>query len=144
MGKRIMMVPCYFQRCLEPVNTLISEWCSEGRHSRPLSERIISEIFRLGHSSFFSKCSKFYGHFRNGTKNPEKIFRFWDKAFEVVGENSAYCSRNTFHRQSMCWQRVLRFMIRVKQSFRNSIHLKFIGKKGNSGALLLSAVFRTS
>ena len=34
-------------------------------------------------------------------------------------------------------------MIIVKQSFHNSIYLEFMGKKGNSGALLLSAVFGT-
>ena len=32
-------------------------------------------------------------------------------------------------------------MIRVKQAFRNYIYLRFMGKKDNSGALLLSAVF---
>ena len=64
-------------------------------------------------------------------------------AFEVVDENSAYCGRNTYHRQSECWQTVLRFMTRVKQSFSNSIYLGFTGKKDNSGALLLSAVFGT-
>ena len=34
----------------------------------------------LEHTYFFSKCSKFYAHFRNGIKNPEKGFRFWDKS----------------------------------------------------------------
>ena len=63
------------------------------------------------------------------------------KAFEVVAENSAYCGRNTCHRQSMCQQTVLRFMIRVKQSFSNSIYLKFMRKKDNRDALLLSVVF---
>ena len=43
----------------------------------------------------------------------------------------------------MCEQTVLRFMIRVKQSFSNSIYLKFMGKKDNTGAFLLSAVFGT-
>ena len=35
-------------------------------------------------------------------------------------------------------------MIRVKQSFSNSIYLEFMVKKDNSDALLLSAVFGTS
>ena len=65
------------------------------------------------------------------------------KAFEVVAENSAYCGRNTCHWQSMCQQTVLRFMIRIKQSFPNLTYQKFIGKKDNSAALLLSAVFGT-
>ena len=34
-------------------------------------------------------------------------------------------------------------MIRVKQSFRNLIYLELVGKKSNSGALRLSAVFGT-
>ena len=65
------------------------------------------------------------------------------KAFEVVAENSAYCGRNTCHRQSMCYQTVLRFMITVKQSFPNWLYLEFLVKKDNSDALLLSAVFGT-
>ena len=43
----------------------------------------------------------------------------------------------------MCEQTALRFLIRVKQSFFNSIYLKFMQKKDNSDALLLSAVFGT-
>ena len=35
-------------------------------------------------------------------------------------------------------------MIRVKQSFSNSIYLEFMEKKDNSDVLLLSAVFGTS
>ena len=65
------------------------------------------------------------------------------KAFEIVAENSAHSGRNTCHRQSMCYQTVLRFMIRVKKSFSNSIYLKFMGIKDNSDALLPSAVFGT-
>ena len=34
-------------------------------------------------------------------------------------------------------------MIRVKQSFSNSIYKNFMGEKDNSGALLFSAVFET-
>ena len=34
-------------------------------------------------------------------------------------------------------------MTRVKQFFSNYIYLEFMGKKDNSGALLLSAVFET-
>ena len=39
--KRMIVLPCYFQRCLEPVNTLITEWCSEAR----LSRRFIRNLF---------------------------------------------------------------------------------------------------
>ena len=70
-------------------------------------------------------------------------FVFQIKAFEVVAENSAYCGKNTCDRESMCQQTVLRFMIRVKQSFFNSIYLKFMGQEDNSGALLVSEVFGT-
>ena len=45
-----------------------------------LSETIISEISRLGLSSFFSKCCKFQAHFKISVKNPEKAFRFSDKS----------------------------------------------------------------
>ena len=40
--KRIIVVPCYFQRCLEPVNMLITDCCYEARPSR----RFSSNIFR--------------------------------------------------------------------------------------------------
>ena len=76
-------------------------------------------------------------------KIEKKSSVFEIKAFEIVAENSAYSGRNTCHRQSMCLETVLRFMIRVKQSFSNSIYRKFMGKKHNSGALLFSAVFGT-
>ena len=80
---RIIVVPCWFQQCLEPVNTLITAWSSEARPFRRLSnhlisQSIISEIIRLGYSSFFSKCSKFHANFRNAIKNPQKVFCFWD------------------------------------------------------------------
>ena len=43
----------------------------------------------------------------------------------------------------MADQIALRFNIRVKQTFSNSIYLEFMGKKDDSGAFLLSAVFGT-
>ena len=76
-------------------------------------------------------------------KIQKKSSVFEIKAFEVVAENSAYCGRNTCHRMSVCLQNVLRFMIRVKQSFSNWLYLEFIWKKDNSDALLLSVVFGT-
>ena len=83
-------------------------------------------------------------HILEMERNIQKMSSVFEiKAFEVVAENSAYCDRNTCHRQSICQQTVLRFMIRVKQSFSNSIYLKFMRKKDNSDALLLSVVFGT-
>ena len=38
--KKIIVVPCYFQRCLESVDTLITEWCSEARPSRRFSSNL--------------------------------------------------------------------------------------------------------
>ena len=74
-------------------------------------------------------------------KIKKKSCVFEIKAFEAVAENSAYCGMNTCHRQPMCSQTVLRFMITVKQSFFNCLYLEFMEKKDNSDALLLSAVF---
>ena len=76
-------------------------------------------------------------------KIEKKSSIFEIKAFEIVAENSAYSGSNTCHRQSMCLQTGLRFMMRVKKSFSNSIYLKLMGIKDDSGALLLSAVFGT-
>ena len=64
-------------------------------------------------------------------------------AFEIVAVNSAYCCRNTCHRQLMREQTVLRFYIRPKVTFSNSVYLKLTRKEGNSGAVMISAVFGT-
>ena len=64
-------------------------------------------------------------------------------AFEIVNLNSAYICRNTFHRQLMREETVLRFYIRLKVTFSNSIYLELTKKEGNSGAVLISAVFGT-
>ena len=40
-------------------------------------------------------------------------------------------------------QTVLRFYVRVKLTFSNSIYLELTRKEGNSSALLISAVFAT-
>ena len=64
-------------------------------------------------------------------------------AFELVGVNSAYCCRNTGHRQLIRWQTVLRFHVTLKVTFSNSIYLELTRKECNSGALLISAVFGT-
>ena len=63
--------------------------------------------------------------------------------FEIVGVNSGYCCRNTIHRQLMRYQTVLRFHIRLKVTFSNSIYLEFTRKEGNTGAVMILAVFGT-
>ena len=40
---RLIVVPCLLEQCLEPVNTLITEWCSEARPFRRLS----NPLFRI-------------------------------------------------------------------------------------------------
>ena len=65
------------------------------------------------------------------------------KAFEIVAGNSAYCCRNTCHRQLMREQKALRFFIRLKLTLSNSIYLELTRKEGNSSAVLISAVSGT-
>ena len=76
-------------------------------------------------------------------KIQKKSFVFEMLAFEIVAVNSGYCCRNTCHRQLMRLQTVLRFHIRLKLTFCNAIYLQLRRKEGNSGALLISAVFGT-
>ena len=64
-------------------------------------------------------------------------------SFENVAENSAYYCRNTCNRQLMREKTVLRFYIRPKVTFSNSIYLELTRKEGNSSAVLISAVFGT-
>ena len=75
------------------------------------------------------------------SKIQKESFAFEIKAFEIVAEISAYCYRNTCHRQLMREQTVLRFHIRLKVTFSNSIYLELTRKEGNSGDVLISAVF---
>ena len=39
-GGYLNVVPCWFQQCLEPVNTLITAWSSEARPFRQLSNHL--------------------------------------------------------------------------------------------------------
>ena len=64
-------------------------------------------------------------------------------AFEIVAGNSAYGCRNTCHRQLMREQTDLRFLIKLKVTFSNSIDLELTRKEGNNSAVLISAVFGT-
>ena len=64
-------------------------------------------------------------------------------AVEIVAVNSTYCCRNTCYQQLMRQQTVLRFDITLKVTFSNSIYFELTRKEGNSGAVLISAVFGT-
>ena len=59
-------------------------------------------------------------------------------AFELVARNCAHCNGNTSYRQSTFEQTVLRFQIRLMQTFSNSIYPKCTKKWDNSGAVLIS------
>ena len=76
-------------------------------------------------------------------KIQKKSFGCEIMALENVAENSAYCCRNTCHRQLMREETVLRFYIRPKVTFSNSIYLELTKKEGNSSAVLISEVFGT-
>ena len=77
------------------------------------------------------------------SKVKKKCFVSEIMAFEIVAVNSAYCCRNTCHWQLIREQTVLRFHIRLKVTFCNSIILELIRKGGNSGSVLILAVFGT-
>ena len=64
-------------------------------------------------------------------------------ALQVVAWTSACFDGKIGHRWSMCYQTVLRFQIRLKQTLPYSIYLEFMRKMVNSGAELISAVFGT-
>ena len=76
-------------------------------------------------------------------KIQKKSFDSEKMVFEIVAVNSAYCCRNTCHPQLMREQTILRFHIRLKVTFSNSIYLELTRKEGNSGAVLISGVFGT-
>ena len=64
----------------------------------PLSQSIISEIIRLGYSSFSSKCSKLHAYCRNAIKNQQKVFHFWDN-----GVWTCFAKLCTLQREYLLW-----------------------------------------
>ena len=92
---------------------------------------------------FFENALNFMHISEMQQKIQRKFFASELMAFEIVARNSAYCCRNTCHRQLMREQKVLRFFIRLKVTFSNSIYLELTRKEGNSSAVLISAVFGT-
>ena len=50
-------------------------------------------------------------------KIPKKSFIFEIMAFELVARNCAHCNGNTCYGQSTCLETVLRFQIRLRQTF---------------------------
>ena len=92
---------------------------------------------------FFENALNFMYISEMQEKIQKKYFASEIMAFEIVAVNSAYCYRNNYHRQLMREQTVLRFHIRLKVTFSNSIYLELTRKEGNSGVVLISAVFGT-
>ena len=92
---------------------------------------------------FFENALNFMNISEMQSKILKKSFVFEIMTFEIVVGTSAYCCRNTCHRQLMREQTVLRFHIRLKVTFSNSIYLELTRKEGNSGAVVISAVFGT-
>ena len=64
--------------------------------------------------------------------------------FEHVSEISLNYDENACERKSRCYQKVLRFHIRLKGMLSNSICLGLMENKDESAAVLISAVFLTS
>ena len=61
-------------------------------------QSIISETNKLGGSSFFSKCFKFYVDSANAEKNWANIFRFSDNCVWIGCVKHSFLLRdNTFH-----------------------------------------------
>ena len=92
---------------------------------------------------FFENALNFMHISEIQQKIRKMFFAYEIMAFEIISANSEYCFQNTCHRQLMREQTVLRFHIRLKVTFSNSIYLELTRKEGNSGAVLTSAVFGT-
>ena len=59
----------------------------------------------------------------------------------MVVLNSLYYEENTCYRQSICLQTDLRFQLRLRETFSNSIFLRFTKQNGKSVVVQISAVF---
>ena len=92
---------------------------------------------------FFENALNFTHISEMQEKVQKKSFASEKMAFEIVAGNSAYCCRNTCHRQLMREQTVLRFFIRLKVTFSNSIYLELTRTERNNSAVLISAVCGT-
>ena len=64
-------------------------------------------------------------------------------AFEHVSEISLNYDENACELKSKCYQKVLRFHIRLKGMLSNSICLGLMKNKDENAAVLISAVFLT-
>ena len=92
---------------------------------------------------FFENALNFMHISEMQQKIQKKSFASEKIAFKIVSGNSAYCRRNTCHRQLMREQTVFRFHIGLKVTFSDSIYLELTRKEGNSSAVLISAVLGT-
>ena len=80
---------CIFQQCLGTFAMFLIEGTSEMGLVRHLSNHVL-RVCNFGNtkvvrviSSFFSKYSKFNLDSKNGEKNSEKVFRFWDNCIWI-------------------------------------------------------------
>ena len=76
-------------------------------------------------------------------KSPEKVFRFWDKSVWSCCRKFCILRQEYLLSAANVLANSLKIYDQSKAVFSNWIYLEFMGKKDNSGALLLSAVFAT-
>ena len=139
---------CWFRQCLELLNTLIAERCSEarrfGRSSNHLfRSQYFGKYWNYETHIFLSKCSKFNVGLIKAIKIAQKIFCFWDNAVWSCCWKFFIFRREYLSSAANVLKTVLNFQFWLRQAFSNSIYRILMEKSDNSGSVLISAVFET-
>ena len=139
---------CWFRQCLELVNTLIAERCSEarrfGRSSNHLPRsQYFGKYWNYKTHIFLSKCSKFNVGLIKAIKTAEKFFCFWYNAVWSYCCKFIIFRREYLSSSANVLKNGLNFQFWLRQAFSKSIYRILMEKSDNSGSVLISAVFET-
>ena len=107
-------------------------------------EFVTPKIHHLSESSLFWNCSKLNPNFQNAKRKSEKVFSFWDNCIW------RFCSKLPIPRRKYLSLVVsvlpnivvLRFCIRLTETFSHWISFTVVNKYGKAAAVKISTVFR--
>ena len=84
----IKVLSCIFHKCLGPFSMMTVKECSKTTLHREWSNQKFLTVLNLGNTLamtiiFSLKCLKFNADSRNGTRNRQNVFRFWDSCISI-------------------------------------------------------------
>ena len=103
-----------------------------------LSESVISGMKNLWGYCFLSKCLKINLDSKNSEKSWEKFFFSWDNSLWIGIVKLPLLKKDTFYRQSICYQTVPTFCVWIKEIFSNSTDFAGINEYDKSILMQIS------